>query len=546
MATGSVTSERRARSWKLAPPVASLTQGLVVTGFGSLPTGRALFVRLGQPDQLWDGAGRWLADLRALAPVTSATPPDKQDGHAQTHAVSVAFTWTGLQRMGLSDQALASFSRPFQEGMMQADRLRRLGDRRGSEWLGTVVDDGPVWSGNTPSVEREHRPPTAYEVTREAPPDVIRTPITVHAVVLLYALDEPSASDLATAVETMLRGHDIEVVVRRELVLDVQKGDRVSREFFGFADGLSQPLPFDQDRNVIVDGNPVVEPHEVQGVPLGEFLIGHVNGHREKAPGPVVPGDPDGHVDRPKSAGLVASENAEGFFDLGVNGTYMVIRELEQYVSAFWQTLDEDAAKIRAQDPQRYAHVTATWLAERIVGRNTDGHLLCPGGLLKADADEMPDNNYLFHATDPHGIGCPLGSHVRRSNPRDSLAPSESERSTLLAATNNHRILRRGRKFGPPVTDPRKDDGHKRGLLFMCLNTDIARQFEFIQQVWLLNRNFGTLFGEVDPLVGPDGLMTIREESLRQRIEVKTFVKLAGGEYFFLPSLPALKYLELL
>jgi hypothetical protein len=77
----------------------------------------------------------------------------------------------------------------------------------------------------------------------------------------------------------------------------------------------------------------------------------------------------------------------------------------------------------------------------------------------------------------------------------------------------------------------------------MCLNTDIARQFEFVQQTWLLNKNFHTLYDETDPLVGPKGQFTIREQPLRRIVEVETFIKMAGGEYFFLPSIPALNYL---
>ena len=96
------------------------------------------------------------------------------------------------------------------------------------------------------------------------------------------------------------------------------------------------------------------------------------------------------------------------------------------------------------------------------------------------------------------------------------------------------------------MTIRRTDDGKERGLLFICLNTDIARQFEFVQQTWLLNSDFATLFGEVDPLIGPHGRMTIAEQPLRRTVHVKTFVKMAGGDYFFLPSLPALRYLEML
>ena len=103
--------------------------------------------------------------------------------------------------------------------------------------------------------------------------------------------------------------------------------------------------------------------------------------------------------------------------------------------------------------------------------------------------------------------------------------------------------MRRGRKFGPDLADPTQDDGADRGLLFLCLNTDLGRQFEFVQQTWALNANFAFLYDETDPLIGPPGGFTIPEKPLRRIIEVETFVKLVGGDYFFLPSLPALRYL---
>ena len=80
----------------------------------------------------------------------------------------------------------------------------------------------------------------------------------------------------------------------------------------------------------------------------------------------------------------------------------------------------------------------------------------------------------------------------------------------------------------------------------MALNTDIARQFEFVQQTWLLNSSFATLYQEVDPLLGPAGRMTIPDDPLRRTLQVKTFIQMVGGDYFFLPSLPALRYLALL
>jgi deferrochelatase/peroxidase EfeB len=92
------------------------------------------------------------------------------------------------------------------------------------------------------------------------------------------------------------------------------------------------------------------------------------------------------------------------------------------------------------------------------------------------------------------------------------------------------------------------DDGERRGLLFICLNTDIGRQFEFVQQTWMNNPVFGGLDGEVDALVGnlPKGdcIFTVPDHPLRTRVHnLSRFVTVKGGAYFFLPSVRALKYL---
>ena len=82
------------------------------------------------------GKGAWLQALAAVAPITDSDGKDER-------AASLAFTWTGLQKSGLSAEALASFSAPFREGMYQEDRLRRLGDRIRDEWQRPVIDGGP-------------------------------------------------------------------------------------------------------------------------------------------------------------------------------------------------------------------------------------------------------------------------------------------------------------------------------------------------------------------------------------------------------------------
>ena len=120
MDEGPVSAAGKSRpSWKLAPPIAEATQGLVVTGFGNLETGRALFLEI----LAEKAGGGWLGALAEVAPITAAVPPPKDAPAAQARAAAIAFTWTGLARMGLDEAALASFSRPFREGMFQEDRL---------------------------------------------------------------------------------------------------------------------------------------------------------------------------------------------------------------------------------------------------------------------------------------------------------------------------------------------------------------------------------------------------------------------------------------
>ena len=182
--------------------------------------------------------------------------------------------------------------------MFQEDRLRRLGDRRRGKWLDTVVPDGPRWSGDTPPRDDPSGRVGAYDVPHADREEHVGTTLTVHAVLLLYARDEAAADASAAAVEAALKPLDVRVVHKLPLLLDVERSG-ISREHFGFVDGLSQPAPYDAAGAVLLEGAKVTTPDPVQGVPLGELLIGRVSGHHERAPGPVVPGD-----DRCVQAGL--------------------------------------------------------------------------------------------------------------------------------------------------------------------------------------------------------------------------------------------------
>ena len=111
-----------------------------------------------------------------------------------------------------------------------------------------------------------------------------------------------------------------------------------------------------------------------------------------------------------------------------------------------------------------------------------------------------------------------------------------------MNVTNRHRILRVGRSYRD---QPEKSD--KPGLLFMCLNADIERQFEFIQQTWVLNPRFHGLQNEADPMLAgtiSEVRMTIPTPNGPLPVKgLEDFVTVRGGGYFFMPGRACIRYL---
>ena len=65
--------------------------------------------------------------------------------------------------------------------------------------------------------------------------------------------------------------------------------------------------------------------------------------------------------------------------------------------------------------------------------------------------------------------------------------------------------------------------------------------------MWINDRNFHELGNERDPIIGRQeegATFTIPKEPVRRRLRgIETFNVLRGGEYFFMPSISALKWL---
>lgn len=479
---GEVTVAPQASSeWKPSAADAKDIQGLVISAYPHLTS--AIFLLLsfapqdgGQPAN----AQGWLLNLSQR--ITDAT--GKSD-----NAVNLALSASGLFTIGFS-AALGTFSRPFREGMTEPERARFLGD----------IDD---------------QAPDTWEWRDKE----------VHALLMLYADSDKALQPLLASERRNLLTFNIrELGSLPQTVYPDSNG--VRREHFGFADGFSQPN--------LVDGVAVpVAQRGLHDIPAGEVVLGQINTYGDPAPGPVVASST--MADR-----YLLPAQLEGFRDLGRNGTYLVIRQLEQSVAEFWKGMNGSATTL-FDDKGKPA--TGEWLAQKVIGRTLDGDMLVPGGSHPRTNAAAPDNDVKFFAGDRDGFGCPVGSHVRRANPRDGLAPNKSDCQDLLQASNRHRIVRRGRTYGPRVTDRQTDDGEKRGLIFVCLNSEIDRQFELVQHTWLLNPMFGGMFNEMDPMLGPAGPFTVPSPPVRQKPSLARYVTVRGGGYFFLPSLSALRFL---
>ena len=131
---------------------------------------------------------------------------------------------------------------------------------------------------------------------------------------------------------------------------------------------------------------------------------------------------------------------------------------------------------------------------------------------------------------------------MRRTNPRDALGWEGR-------LTARHRILRRGMPYGPALPEGAPDDGAARGLLFVCLQASISRQFEIVQTQWCNDGNAFGLGREADPISGPPGRELrhiIEGEPPRVAAPLRSYVECRGGEYLVVPAISALRALPAL
>lgn len=287
-------------------------------------------------------------------------------------------------------------------------------------------------------------------------------------------------------------------------------GKPVAKEHFGYTDGISQP-EFRHSHSEHTPGDGKVGKHgKWDQLETGDFIIGYSNEAKEieAYPEPLA---------------------------FSKNGTFVVYRKLEQNVRKFRDYLDHWGSKYPGGREK---------LKAKFMGRWSDGTplVLSPDKPDPALAADPQLNNNFSYRSDPEGQRCPLGAHIRRANPRDSL-----DSSGLLST--RRRIIRRGMPYGTYVPESQTVDDTARGVVFMALNANISRQFEFLQQQWINYGNDMHLGEDSDPVIGnrtDDGRYVIPGDPKKNEETficsgLSTFVTLRGGDYFFLPSLTALQ-----
>ncbi|MGH2913801.1 MAG: Dyp-type peroxidase [Solirubrobacteraceae bacterium] len=425
-----------------------------------------------------------LRDLLSSEPPCLSTAEQWEDRGRPDHMLNLGLTWPGLRAMGVSDNALDAFPDAFKQGAAtratapDPDGLRGVG-------LGDVADSAPgTWAIGGPSTA------------------------DVHMVLSLFSDERHRAArePLSAALRERLAHHGLTEVWSADA--DALPGGRVH---FGYRDGIAQPR---------IEGAPGRQPADMQpSSPAGDFLLGagHVNSYGGN------------HIGAIPAA-------------LGDNATYAAFRVLAQDCRGFEELLDVWAT--------RYS-VDREWLAAKLMGRWRSGSSLMthpdrpdpvPSDAELNGFDYAPSAQTPMYIDDIDGVRCPVGSHVRRLNPRSS--PSMGVRGT-------RRLLRRGMPYGAPYDPRHPADGIERGLIGLFVCGDLELQYEFVLRVWA-NQDLGApgLRGTREPMIGAQpttgGLFRV---PVARRTEpllltgLPTLTRTRGSVYCLMPGLGAIRTL---
>jgi Dyp-type peroxidase family len=506
-------------------------QGNILTAYGRLgfPKARYLLFHVGDAQ-----TGRAFVGALHRKVTTALRWPSSRPGAVSGKnlltrppvTVNVAFTFRGLLALGLPIRTLRGMPDDFIDGM--AARASILGD--------DVLDNtpehwDPVWQPDRPSVH--------VLVTLNAQADAEGDPVPQLALVTEEILNIAAGLTAATpGALVLLEGHRGASSRWQELSALMKDKQPIPFEHFGFMDAIGDPIfsgqyPEGEEQGRAVGQGAVDGLGHWRPLATGEFILGWADEAQEVAGSAMPP-------------------------DFSRNGSFFCYRKLHQHIEPFAKWVDDTSQRLASAWGLTRLDDARQTLMAKMAGRWVDGVPL----IAAPDVAAWKQFNERFaqgtlqreralvefrYAGDPQGTRCPMTSHMRRMNTRDALDPratAEPKERMGSALNNRRRLLRRGLPYG---SRDAQDGEH--GIVMLCHCASLSRQFEFVQQQWL---NFGLDFNagnDTCPLVGnhPDGARFViatdpaSGHSPFVANDLPQFVSTRGGDYFFAPSMTALR-----
>ena len=527
-------------------------QGNIVRPYGrfGFPFARHFFFHIGTP-----AAGRKFVEQIRHRVTTAERWRDTDSGTTEESpprpkvTINIGFCHQGLIALALPTETLSGLPEEFVDGMEKRwSILGDIGDSAPGKW-------DPIWcdSHSTPE-KRIH-----IWVSLNAQIEANGQPVAELAALTQWLYDIAGNSGGVIPLSGH-RGPSGDFQDSAALMQTLPDGRCVptSQIFFGFTDGIADPVFADQydpkDEPDEVIGGGKLESGDEGWSPLatGEFILGHANEAQELPPTPQP-------------------------WSLMRNGTFMVYRKVHQNVDRFSEYVLSQASLLKqvggaasreeAEDTIRAKMVgrwpngipliaAPTWTDAQALGAQWKDipaiQLKRTGERTDAEKARLADYEKLVtdfrYSDDVSGAKCPVSAHIRRANPRDALDPffGVSGKSPGSALTNRRRIMRRGLPYGGSSPC---DNTSEHGVIFMALCASLFRQFEFIQQQWIQYGSSFNLGNDTDPVIGlhREGAKFVvpadpdKADAPFICANMPQFVETRGGEYFFIPSLTALR-----
>jgi deferrochelatase/peroxidase EfeB len=451
--------------------------------------------------------------------------------------MNIAFSFLGLLALEVPTRTLRGMPDEFIDGMEK--RAPMLGD---TPWLDRR---DAIW-------KRADETPVHILISMNAQMDEAGAPVAEleARTIWLTALCDASGGGVE-----LLAGHGPSNATYQDMSAVLREADgkatATNKEHFGLSDGFGDPVFIGQygpqaEAIKRIGGGKLLPDQTWAPLATGEFLLGYPD-EAQEIPGAAMP------------------------IEFSRNGTFMAYRKLHENTASFARYLNAEAKGYAATAGVADTQSAQEVVSAKLVGRWEDGVPLMAAPTFEAwqafgaalHAAQQADDketlseialkyvNFTFRP-DPAGAACPVTSHMRRVNTRDMLDPhfaSPDPKTWMGSALNNRRrILRRGLPYGS-TDGPNAADDAEHGIVFLAVCSSLFRQFEFVQQQWLqygLDFNTG---GDTCPIVGNHGaeskfVIAVDPEGDDTPFicgRMPQFVEPRGGEYFFVPSMTALR-----